>query len=381
MNFDVEFLGQVFTPPQVARQMLALRRNQGRVLEPSAGLGIFSDLIPGCVALEKDARLARRDALVMDFFSYPQSEIFDTIIGNPPYVRHQSIAESTRALLDSQLFDARSNLYLFFIEKCVRHLRAGGELIFIVPREFTKLTAARRLNEFLFAEGTITDFMETGDSGIFGEHTPNCAIFRFERGCFDRRLTDGRCFGCVNGQLLFSRSVPQRTLADFFEVRVGAVSGANDVFAHPGGNADFVCSQTNATGNVRRMIFNEPHPSLLTHKERLLARRIRRFDESNWWQWGRLHHVSPAPRLYVNAKTRRAQPFFAHPCCNYDGSVLALFPKSPATNLQRAAQWLNDCVDWRDLGFVCDGRYLFAQRSLQHAPLPQPPAALRLAQL
>ena len=29
-----------------------------------------------------------------------------------------------------------------------------------------------------------------------------------------------------------------------------------------------------------------------------------------------------------------------------------------------------NAVDWADLGFVCDGRFLFTQRSLENAPLP-----------
>ena len=32
-------------------------------------------------------------------------------------------------------------------------------------------------------------------------------------------------------------------------------------------------------------------------------------------------------------------------------------------------------VDWAELGFVCDGRYLFTQRSLQEALLPESFAA------
>ena len=28
-------------------------------------------------------------------------------------------------------------------------------------------------------------------------------------------------------------------------------------------------------------------------------------------------------------------------------------------------------VDWADLGFICDGRFLFTQRSLERAPLPE----------
>jgi methylase of polypeptide subunit release factors len=35
-------------------------------------------------------------ALVRDFFDYPLSEQFDTIIGNPPYVRFQDVAVNTK---------------------------------------------------------------------------------------------------------------------------------------------------------------------------------------------------------------------------------------------------------------------------------------------
>lgn len=373
---DVGRLGQVFTPETVVRQMLAMRRNQGRTLEPSAGDGAFARHLPGCVAIELDARVAPPGALIMDFFDYPQNERFDTIIGNPPYVRHQDIPEEVKGRLDLSRFDGRANLYLFFIEKCVHHLNPGGELIFIVPREFVKLTAARRLNEFLFQEGSITDFVETGDTPLFAGHAPNCAIFRFERGRTDRSLRDGRRFTLVDGQLMFLRSDYSLPLADIFSVKVGAVSGADDIFTHARGNYEFVSSKTIDTGHTRRMLFNVNHPHLLANKGRLLSRRIRPFDESNWWQWGRVHHVSDAPRIYVNAKTRRKNPFFVHPCPNYDGSVLALFPHAQAWDLHRLAGWLNTHVDWEELGFVCDGRFLFSQRTLQSCLLPQDASAL-----
>lgn len=369
-QLNVHALGQVFTPEAVVRQMLALRRRRGRTLDPAAGDGAFSTRINGCEAIEIDATVAPEGARVMDFFALPLTEKFDTIIGNPPYVRRQDIPAETLARLDSALFDGRSNLYLYFIEKAVRHLRRGGELIFIVPREFAKLTAARKLNAFLYEEGDITHFIETGDARIFGTHNPNCAIFRFERGRHERRLADGRHFSLMDGQLMFLRGDYRLPLADLFDVKVGAVSGADEIFEHPEGNAEFVCSKTVDDGATRRMIFGVPHPHLEAHKDRLLARRVRSFDEANWWHWGRLHHVSAGPRIYVNAKTRRARPFFLHDCPNYDGAILALFPKLPGMDLARAAGMLNDQVDWEELGFVCDGRFLFTQRSLQNCLLP-----------
>ena len=374
---DVINLGQVFTPPSVVKFMLDLCQNRGRVLEPSSGDGAFFRTLTeqgrDCVGIELDPRVAPPGARVMDFFDYPETERFDSIIGNPPYVRYQDIAASTKAKLRSPLFDKRSNLFLFFIEKCVRHLNPGGELVFIVPREFIKLTAAKKMNAWLYEQGSITHFYETGDVRIFGEHTPNCAIFRFEKGRFDRRMADGRTFTEVDGQLMFLRNDHQVRFSDIFTVKVGAVSGADSIYTHPAGNMEFVCSKTIETGETRRMLYGITHPHLEQHKTELLARRVREFDESNWWEWGRKFPLNRLPRIYVNGRTRKPQPFFLHDCLNFDGSILALFPRHTQISrrdLIECTMMLNHEVDWQQLGFVCDGRFLFTQRSLQTCLLP-----------
>ncbi|MFA7292313.1 MAG: class I SAM-dependent methyltransferase [Rhodocyclaceae bacterium] len=383
---NVAHLGQVFTPEPIVRRMLALMRHRGRVLEPSCGDGAFARQLPGCTAIEIDPRQCPPGALNLDFFAYPDSEKFATIIGNPPYVRYQDIPPITREHLSSEYFDARSNLYLFFIEKCLRHLAPGGELIFITPRDFLKATSAVRLNRLLHAQGTITDFIELGDARIFTGATPNCAIWRFERDNFSHRTryeigsggkgegksrVEERHFLLTGGHLAFTRADYTVPLASIFSVKVGAVSGADAVFASDKyGDMDFVCSHTARDGKTRRMIFNTPHPALQRYKQRLLARRIRRFDDATWWQWGRLHPITERPRIYVNGKTRSPQPFFLHPCNNYDGAILALFPHDPDADLEALCAQLN-AVDWGELGFVCDGRSLFAQRSLQEALLPE----------
>ena len=84
---DIARLGQVFTPPEIVEAMLGLRRRFGRTLDPAAGDGAFSSRIPDCTAIELDAHFAPPGARVQDFFAYPAEEKFDTIIGNPPYVR------------------------------------------------------------------------------------------------------------------------------------------------------------------------------------------------------------------------------------------------------------------------------------------------------
>ena len=382
---DITTLGQVFTPEAIVRTMLDLRTRQGRTLEPSAGEGAFSRHLPGCTAIELDARIAPPEAEVMDFFDLPATEKFDTIIGNPPYVRCQDIAPETRARLASNLFDRRSNLFLFFIEKSIRHLADGGELIFIVPREFIKLTSAAKLNDWLYGQGTITHWCETGDARLFVGAIPNCAIFRFVRGDFSRRthwrrLGDGqwdvREMVHLQGQIAFTHARLCVPLADLFDVKVGGVSGADRIYTHWQGNREFVCSRTATTGETRRMIYDILHPHLELHKETLLARRVRKFDESNWWEWGRDYHKSAADRIYVNGKTRNKRPFFKHPCKAYDGSILALFPKTEM-NIDHAVELLNASVPWEELGFIVDGRYLFTQRTLATLILPDAFASLR----
>ena len=391
-EYDVAALGQVFTPPAVVEAMLGLVRNRGRVLEPACGDGAFFRHFPGAIGIEIDARHAPPGARAMDFFPLPVAEQFATVIGNPPYVRYQDISTETRRLTGASRLDGRANLYLFFIEKCLAHLAPGGELIFITPRDFLKATSAVPLNRALHAVGTITDFIDLGDLKLFSGATPNCAIWRFERGDFSRRTrfaalgtADGiaglrrlaweeRHFVESGGHLLFTCGDYALHLADIAFVKVGAVSGADELYtsqAH--GNREFVCSATAKTGETRRMLWcapGEPPPAaLLPHKARLLARRIKPFDESNWWQWGRGYHQSAQPRVYVNNKTRQPQPFFVHRCTHYDGAVMAIFPRDPTVDVRLLAQALNG-VDWADLGFVCDGRFLFTQRSLEQAPLP-----------
>ena len=63
-----------------------------------------------------------------DFLTQTIEKKYKTIIGNPPYVR-----------------TSKGNLYIDFTEKCFNLLEDNGELIFVVPSDFFKLTASVKL--------------------------------------------------------------------------------------------------------------------------------------------------------------------------------------------------------------------------------------------
>lgn len=485
LDLNVKNLGQVFTSDVMVDFMLSLSKNNGNVLEPSVGNGQFFNklirfskyyAVTGIEIDERHYSSFNKDEinktndcatlLNQDFFDFfPQIDAFtkfDTIIGNPPYVKYQDILPSTlksindfysinledyknsNSFLDKKqfekhlrvknLFDERSNLYLFFIHKCILHLQKNGELIFVVPREFLKSTSSIKLNEFIYENGTITDFIDLGDGKHFKNASPNCVIFRFEKDNFSRKtnvysfkenkLINSKIkpkdlftlnkenldltikdFIFHEGQLCFLDKTKYSVLfSDLFFVKVGAVSGLDSVFKNKYyGNVDFVTSITHKTGNTERMVwfdnqkkdrifykddfFTKPLEMnsrdlidfnafnyLKKHKDNLIQRKIKNFTEENWFSWGRKHFESQEKRIYVNCKTRQSNPFFTHQSTYYDGSVLAIFPKKSGLNLsdeqiQEMINLLND-IKWEELGFLCDGRYLFSQKSLENTLLP-----------
>lgn len=380
MGYDREVLGFVETPEAIALAMLALKHNTGRSLDPAAGMSLFRHWLPDITGLELDPTRTGPGVINTDFFAYPESEQFSTVIGNPPYVRGSRVAPESRALFAPSVLPTGADLYLRFIEKSVKHLAPGGELIFVNPRGFAKDTSARALNTWLAKQGAFTDWVELGDRA-FPDASPDCVIWRWQKSLVQGPVRFRPALGapeelrhCTlrDGAVFITRHEYPRALREFASVKVGAVSGADDIFI--GGPVPFVCSETRATGATRGMTWAPPEdptpPSkLVPHKSALMARRVRHFDETNWWRWGRDCPNTDAPRVYVNCKTRNPAPFFTHPCNKFDGAVLGVFPHRCDTDLEKFVAALN-AVDWHDLGFVSSGRFIFTQKSLETSPLP-----------
>lgn len=346
----IKELGQVFTLPDEVEFMLSLRKNQGRVLEPAAGEGAFFNNIPDCVGIELDPDICPTGCYNMDFFDYPTTEKFPTVITNPPYVKGKLIYPETRAKLTSSIIPLKSNLYLHYMEKGFHHLTEDGELIYINPMDFLNSFGSKKLVDFLLAHGTFTHIFDRSGENIFRNANPDsCCIWRYERGNFNRTCMTNqgpKMLLHYNGRVFVTNKEYTVSFSDVFYIKVGAVPGKGETYFDPSGEP-FVYSKTRTTGRTRGM----------------------RYLPSEWVRSKPSQEDRDNPRIYVNCKTLQKDPFFTHQCPDWDGSVLAIFPKDPSVDLTEATTMLN-CVDWNDLGFMWHGKYVFTSGGLTNCLLP-----------
>ena len=166
-------LGQYFTTNETLQQKVYefIKNDPNYILEPSIGRG---DLIQYIQTKNKDIRfigyeidktikllsITNTSIIYCDFLKENINNKFKTIIGNPPYVRTK-----------------KGNLYIDFIEKCYGLLEEHGELIFIVPSDFFKLTSASNLLSIMLSNGSFTDIYHPNNEKMFDN--ANIDIFVF----------------------------------------------------------------------------------------------------------------------------------------------------------------------------------------------------------
>jgi hypothetical protein len=93
---------------------------------------------------------------------------FDAVIGNPPYVRQESLSEFKDYFEKHyESFDGVADLYVYFMEKGIRLLREGGCYSIIVSSSFLRTTFAAPLRQFLKRAAAILRIVDFGGLAVF----------------------------------------------------------------------------------------------------------------------------------------------------------------------------------------------------------------------
>jgi hypothetical protein len=93
---------------------------------------------------------------------------FDVVIGNPPYVRQETLSVFKDYFKKRyQSFDGVADLFTYFMEKAVRLLREGGFFSFIVSSSFLRTTYAEPLRRLLKTSAAVVRIVDFGGLPVF----------------------------------------------------------------------------------------------------------------------------------------------------------------------------------------------------------------------
>ncbi|MBE9509072.1 MAG: N-6 DNA methylase, partial [Chloroflexi bacterium] len=105
---------------------------------------------------------------------------FDVIVGNPPYVRIQTLPDADKAYYKDHYQAATGNydIYTLFVERGWQLLRPGGMLGFILPNKFFNARYGKGLRRLLSQEQAVWQIVDFGDAQVFeGATTYTCLLF------------------------------------------------------------------------------------------------------------------------------------------------------------------------------------------------------------
>jgi hypothetical protein len=93
---------------------------------------------------------------------------FDVVIGNPPYVRQESLSDFKSYFEQHyEAFDGVADLYTYFMEKGVKLLRDGGLFSIIVSSSFLRATYAEPLRRTLKRHAAVIRIVDFGGLAVF----------------------------------------------------------------------------------------------------------------------------------------------------------------------------------------------------------------------
>jgi adenine-specific DNA-methyltransferase len=378
-----QILGQYFTTNNELKESVYkfILNNPTNILEPSIGQGdlvtfVTNKLIDVTFDMyEIDTKIKLLDniekdnVIYGDFMKQKITKTYKTIIGNPPYVRTK-----------------KRNLYIDFIEKCYNLLDYDGELIFIIPSDFFKLTSASKLLNTMMTNGTFTHIYHPHNEKLFDGANIDVIVFRYNKNnsIIKKVLYNDELKYIINsdGLITFNDIIKKENnnvmFKDYFDIYVGLVNGKEKVYKNANlGNIEVL----NGENKVNKYIYIEKYPCdseqvneyLLDHKKELLERGIKKFNEKNWFEWGAPRNIKTINKnlgkdcIYIYNLTRKSSISFVDKVQYFGGGLIMLLPKK-ACNLNNIATYLNSNA-FKD-NFIFSGRFKIGHRQISNFYIP-----------
>ena len=373
-------LGQYFTTnKELKSKVYEFIKNEPLIiLEPSVGQGDLVEYVQeknkkiefDMYEIDKNInmldKIQKNKINFSDFMQEKIDKTYKTIIGNPPFVRTK-----------------KGNLYIDFTEKCYNLLEEDGELVFIVPSDFLKLTSASKLLDKMMKDGTFTHIYHPNNERMFEGASIDVIVFRYYKNkkALKTVLYNEKKQYIINnsGLITFSDKLSKndnKLFKDYFDIYVGMVSAKEEIYKN-----DKLGNITLLTGKDKyeKYIFTETYPSkneeinkyLLKNKTILINRKIRKFDENNWFEWGAPRNIGIIREnkgkecIYLYNLTRKPEVSFKGNVNYFGGGFLMLIPKDEFNfNLDKIVEYINSDVFKKN--FIFSGRFKIGHRQISN---------------
>ena len=374
-------LGQYFTTHNELKEKVFefILNNPSNILEPSIGQGDLITFITEKTPItifdmyEIDTKIKllgeiQKDNVIYgDFMKQTITKTYKTIVGNPPYVRTKN-----------------GNLYIDFTEKCYNLLDNNGELIFIVPSDFLKLTSASKLLNTMMTNGSFTHIYHPHNEKLFENASIDVIVFRYcKNNSIEKKVlyNDKKLYITnSNGLITFGEKENNNGVLfqDYFDIYVGLVSGKEDVYKNEKlGNIEVL----NGEDKIDKYIYIEKYPCeneeinkhLSLHKTELIERGIRKFNENNWFEWGAPRNITTINAnlgkecIYIYNLTRKTNVSFVGKVNYFGGGLIMLKPKKTC-NLNNVVSFINSNT-FKD-NFMFSGRFKIGHRQICNSYIP-----------
>jgi len=115
---------------------------------------------------------------------------YDFVVGNPPYVRIQTLPPESREKYREVYETTTGNydIYIPFIERGIKWLTGGGRLGYINPNQFMVADYGELLREFISRKYVIRQLLNFGDTQVFADATNYPCILIIENTLPDKNV-------------------------------------------------------------------------------------------------------------------------------------------------------------------------------------------------
>ena len=374
-------LGQYFTTNIELQQKVFefILNNPLNILEPSIGRGdliryindkninITFDMYEIDNTIKLLDGINKNNVIYTDFINEDIHKKYISIIGNPPYIKTK-----------------KGNLYIDFINKCYNLLEDNGEMIFIVPSDFFKLTSSHKLLNEMMDNGSFTHIYYTNNENMFENASIDILIFRYyKNNSIEKKVLYNDKIKFIvnsNGIITFEDEEIKNTIIfeDYFDIYVGLVTGKEEIYKNKElGNIDVL----NGEDKIDKYIYIEKYPCendkindyLLENKKLLIQRKIRKFNDNNWFEWGAPRNITTIKNnigkdcIYIYNLTRKTKIAFLGKVNYFGRGLLILIPKKEC-NLNKIISYLNSNLFISN--FLYSGRFKIGHRQISNSFIP-----------